>query len=156
MALDAGTRLGPYEIVSMIGAGGMGEVYQARDTRLNRTVAIKTLTQQFSDNADVKKRFEREAQAIAALNHPHICVLHDGETRGPEPRTSSPNLASSPDLASSPQPPAPSLQPPASIRYLVMEHLEGDTLASRLSKGPLPLDYHRRELERRAKEVRPR
>ena len=109
MALSAGTRLGPYEIVSMIGAGGMGEVYKARDTRLNRTVAIKTLTQQFSDNADLKKRFEREAQAIAALSHPHICVLHDvGIHEGTD--------------------------------YLVMEHLDGDTLASRLSKGPLPLD----------------
>src|SRR5262245_13418685 len=71
MPLSLGTRLGPYEIVSRIGAGGMGEVYQARDTRLNRTVAIKTSTAQFSE------RFEREAHAIAALNHPHICSLYD-------------------------------------------------------------------------------
>ena len=109
MALSADSRLGPYEILSQIGAGGMGEVYKARDTRLNRVVAVKTLAHQISDKSELKKRFEREAQAIAALNHPHICVLHDiGNHEG--------------------------------IDYLVMEHLEGETLAGRLSKGPLPLD----------------
>src|SRR5260370_26224934 len=71
MPLTNGTRLGPYEIVSPLGAGGMGEVYKARDTRLNRTVAVKVSTEQFSE------RFEREAHAIAALNHPNICTLHD-------------------------------------------------------------------------------
>src|SRR5262249_25956918 len=77
MAITVGQKLGAYEIVSLLGKGGMGEVYKARDTRLNRTVAIKTLTQQISDISDLRKRFEREAQAVAALNHPHICVLHD-------------------------------------------------------------------------------
>src|SRR5438874_9317948 len=71
MAHATGARLGPYEILSPIGAGGMGEVYKARDTRLDRTVAIKICTEQFSE------RFEREARAVAALNHPHICTLHD-------------------------------------------------------------------------------
>ena len=109
MALSAGTSLGPYEILSLIGAGGMGEVYKARDTRLNRTVAIKTLAQQVSNDSELKKRFEREAQAVAALNHPHICVLHDiGCQDG--------------------------------IDYLVMEYLDGETLAARLLKGPLPLE----------------
>lgn len=93
----AGTRLGPYRIESSLGAGGMGEVYQARDTRLNRTVAIKILKEQFSD------RFEREARAIAALNHPNICTLHDV---GPN--------------------------------YLVMELVEGRTLAERIAEGAIP------------------
>jgi eukaryotic-like serine/threonine-protein kinase len=109
MALSPGTKLGPYEIVALIGAGGMGEVYQARDTRLNRTVAVKALRQQISTNSELKKRFEREAQAIGALNHPHICVLYDiGNHNG--------------------------------IDYLIMEHLEGESLASRLEKGPLPVE----------------
>src|SRR5579864_6374722 len=71
MPLSAGERLGPYEILAPIGAGGMGEVYRARDTRLDRTVAIKVSKEQFSE------RFEREARAVAALNHPHICHLYD-------------------------------------------------------------------------------
>ena len=77
MSLAAGTRLGPYEITSPIGAGGMGEVYKARDTRLDRTVAIKVLPQTAAADADLRARFEREAKTIAALNHPHICTLHD-------------------------------------------------------------------------------
>src|SRR5205814_3553913 len=77
MSLTAGARLGPYEIVSAIGAGGMGEVYRGRDTRLDRTVAIKVLSAHLSDNPDLKARFEREARAISALQHPNICVLHD-------------------------------------------------------------------------------
>jgi serine/threonine protein kinase len=77
MTFISGTKLGPYEILSAVGAGGMGEVYKARDTRLNRTVAIKVLPSDFSDNAEMKARFDREAQTIAGLNHPHICVLHD-------------------------------------------------------------------------------
>ena len=77
MGLTAGTRLGPYEIVSQAGAGGMGEVYRARDTRLDRTVAIKVLPDQFSNNPDLKQRFEREARAISSLNHPNICHLYD-------------------------------------------------------------------------------
>jgi serine/threonine protein kinase len=77
MPLAPGTRLGPYEIVAPLGAGGMGEVYRARDTRLDRAVAIKILPAQFSSDAVRKQRFEREAKAISSLNHPHICVLHD-------------------------------------------------------------------------------
>ena len=77
MALTSGTRLGPYEIESPLGAGGMGEVYRARDTRLDRTVAVKILPSHLSDNPEAKQRFEREARVISSLNHPHICVLHD-------------------------------------------------------------------------------
>src|SRR5262249_50549891 len=77
MALAPGAHLGPYEIVAPLGAGGMGEVYRARDTRLERTVAIKILPAQFSSDPIRKQRFEREAKTISSLNHPHICVLHD-------------------------------------------------------------------------------
>lgn len=107
MALTSGTKLGPYEIQSPLGAGGMGEVYRARDTRLDRTVAVKILSAHLSSNADAKQRFEREARAISSLNHPNICTLHDvGHQDGAD--------------------------------FLVMEYLEGETLADRLSKGPLP------------------
>jgi len=103
MPLAAGTRLGPYEIGEPLGAGGMGDVYRARDSRLDRGVAIKIVLGEFSD------RFEREARAISALNHPHICTLHDiGSENG--------------------------------INYLVMELVEGETLAARLRKGPLPAE----------------
>jgi serine/threonine protein kinase/Tol biopolymer transport system component len=109
MALTSGTKLGPYEIQSPLGAGGMGEVYRARDTRLDRIVAIKVLTSHLSDNPELKQRFEREAKAISSLNHPNICTLHDvGSQNG--------------------------------VDFLVMEHLEGETLAQRMRKGPLPLD----------------
>ena len=77
MALEAGTTLGPYEIQAPLGAGGMGEVYKARDTRLDRTVAIKVLPEHVAADPDLKQRFEREARTVAALNHPHICTLHD-------------------------------------------------------------------------------
>src|SRR5499427_8723613 len=77
MTLNPGSRLGPYEILSSIGAGGMGEVYKARDTRLERTVAIKVLPQHLSDSAEVRQRFEREAKTISQLSHPHICALYD-------------------------------------------------------------------------------
>src|SRR5512135_667394 len=108
MAIAPGAKLGPYEIAEQLGAGGMGEVYRARDTRLDRDVAIKVLATQVSANADLKARFEREARAIAALNHPHICQLHDiGNHNGND--------------------------------FLVMELIEGETLAARLRKGPLPL-----------------
>src|SRR2546422_2373510 len=100
MSLSAGTRLGPYEILALIGAGGMGEVYKARDTRLHRTVAIKICAEQFSE------RFEREARSVAALNHPNICTLHDVgpnflvmEYRGPDPGRSHPNRRSAADRA---------------------------------------------------------
>ena len=109
MPLTTGTRLGPYEIVGALGAGGMGEVYKATDTRLNRTVAIKVLPPHFIHNPEMKQRFEREAQTIAALNHPNICTLYDV---GRQEDTD----------------------------FLVMEYLEGETLAARLGKGPMPLD----------------
>jgi len=109
MALASGTKLGPYEVQSPLGAGGMGEVYCAKDTRLERTVAIKTLPVHLSADPVRKQRFEREAKIISSLNHPHICVLHDiGHQDG--------------------------------IDYLVMEYVEGETLAKRLQKGPLPLE----------------
>jgi eukaryotic-like serine/threonine-protein kinase len=108
-AVASGTTLGPYRIESAIGAGGMGEVYKARDTRLNRSVAIKVLPSAFANDPELRQRFEREAQAIAALRHPHICVLYDiGHDQG--------------------------------VEFLVMEHLEGETLEQRLKKGALPLD----------------
>ena len=77
MALNPGTHLGPYEILSPLGAGGMGEVYKARDTRLDRFVAVKVLPEHIAKREDLRQRFEREARAVASLNHPHICVLHD-------------------------------------------------------------------------------
>jgi serine/threonine protein kinase len=82
MALQSGTRLGPYEILAPLGAGGMGEVYKATDRRLNRTVAVKVLPPHFSSNPEMKQRFDREAQTVAALNHPHICTLHDVGRQG--------------------------------------------------------------------------
>ena len=109
MSLAAGTRLGPYEVADQLGAGGMGEVYRATDTRLDRTVAIKVLPEHLADRADLRERFEREAKAVSSLNHPHICTLFDvGEQDG--------------------------------VHYLVMEYVDGDTLAKRLEKGRLPLD----------------
>jgi len=107
MTLSAGSRLGPYEILSPIGAGGMGEVYRARDTRLDRTVAVKVLASHLSASPEVRQRFEREAKTISQLSHPHICALHDVGREG-------------------------------DVEYLVMEYLEGETLAERLAKGPLP------------------
>src|SRR5262245_41753096 len=109
MPLLPSTKLGPYEVLTPLDAGGMGEVYRARDTRLDRVVAIKILPRQFSADAVHKQRFEREAKVISRLNHPHICVLHDiGQQDG--------------------------------IDYLVMEFVEGETLAKRLEKGPVPLE----------------
>ncbi|HVT44704.1 MAG TPA: protein kinase [Thermoanaerobaculia bacterium] len=107
--MDIGSRLGPYEILGALGAGGMGEVYRGRDTRLDRQVAIKVLPRHLSGNPDFKLRFEREARVISGLNHPHICVLHDvGEQEG--------------------------------VGFLVMELCEGESLADRVLKGPLPID----------------
>jgi Tol biopolymer transport system component/predicted Ser/Thr protein kinase len=103
--ISSGSRLGPYEVVSPLGAGGMGEVFKARDTRLDRSVAIKILPAEFATNAQLRLRFEREAKTISQLNHPNICTLYDvGEN------------------------------------YLVMELLEGETLAERIAKGPLPVE----------------
>jgi len=105
MTIAPGTRLGPYEVVAPIGAGGMGEVWRGRDTRLERSVAIKILPAEFAENAQFKLRFEREAKTISQLNHPHICTLYD-----------------------------------VGDNYLVMELLEGESLAERIIKGPLPLE----------------
>ena len=109
MPLAPGSKLGPYEIVAPLGAGGMGEVYRALDTRLDRTVAIKILPAHLSSNPEAKERFEREAKSISALPHGNICTLYDvGSQNG--------------------------------VSFLVMEYLEGETLADRLRKGPLPLE----------------
>jgi len=109
MALVAGTKLGPYEVQSLLGAGGMGEVYRARDPRLDRSVALKILPEHLAEQLEAAERFEREARTISSLSHPNVCQLHDvGEQGG--------------------------------VRYLVMELLEGETLADRLRRGPLPLD----------------
>jgi eukaryotic-like serine/threonine-protein kinase len=107
MPLAAGSRLGPYEILAPLGAGGMGEVYRARDTRLGREVAIKVLPQHLSSNPEIRARFEREAKTVSSLNHPHICTLFDVGREG-------------------------------ETDYLVMELVEGETLAQRLTRGPLP------------------
>jgi eukaryotic-like serine/threonine-protein kinase len=109
MALTSGTKLGPYEIQLLLGAGGMGEVYRARDTRLDRTVAVKVLASHLSSSPELKQRMEREARAISSLNHPHICHLYDIGSQG-------------------------------GTDYLVMEFLEGETLAEKLRKGALPLN----------------
>ncbi|GAC1434493.1 MAG: hypothetical protein NVS1B11_34480 [Terriglobales bacterium] len=109
MPLTSGTKFGPYEVQSLLGAGGMGEVYRARDTRLDRTVAIKVLASHLSSSPELKQRMDREARAISSLNHPHICHLYDIGSQ-------------------------------ESTDYLVMEFLEGETLAERLLKGPLPLN----------------
>ncbi len=109
MALANGLRLGPYEVLEPLGAGGMGEVYRARDTRLDRTVAVKVLPAHLASNPSLRQRLEREAKALSSLSHPHICGLFDiGQQDG--------------------------------VDFLVMEHLEGESLAVRLAKGPLPLD----------------
>jgi eukaryotic-like serine/threonine-protein kinase len=123
-----GTRLGPYEVVSALGAGGMGEVYAARDTRLDRSVAIKILPPQLAGNREFSLRFEREARLISSLNHPHICTLHDvGEAAVDAPAEHG-ALSGGSD------------QRQQSVSYLVMELCDGQTLASRLEKGPLPID----------------
>ena len=104
MSLSAGARLGPYEILSALGEGGMGEVYRARDTRLERIVAIKVLTTALAGDPQLRERFEREARAISSLNHPHICTLFDvGHQDG--------------------------------VDFLVLEYLDGETLAARVSRG---------------------
>src|SRR6266446_4446436 len=105
MSLPAGQKLGPYEILAPIGAGGMGEVYRARDTKLDRDVAVKVLPAALAQNPDRLARFEREAKVLAALNHPNIAIIHGLEDRA-----------------------------------IVMELVEGPTLADRLKAGPLPLE----------------
>src|SRR5687767_3658710 len=109
MNLNSGSRLGPYEIVSRLGAGGMGEVWRAKDSRLDRSVAIKVLPTQFAADTQFRARLEREARTISQLNHPHICTLFDiGHEDGTD--------------------------------YLVLELIEGESLADRLTKGPLPIE----------------
>jgi hypothetical protein len=121
-----GAMLGPYRILEKLGEGGMGEVYKARDTRLDRTVAIKVLPAEFAVDPDRRARFEREARAISQLSHPHICSLFD--------------IGEAMPSAFRPTPSAEFPTPvPSSVSFLVMEHLEGETLATRLDRGPLPL-----------------
>src|SRR6266436_5597288 len=109
MPLSAGTKLGPYEIVAPLGAGGMGEVYRALDTRIDRTVAVKILPAHLSEKPEARERFEREARSISQLSHANICQLYDlGQQDG--------------------------------IHYIVMEYLEGETLAARLARGRLPVE----------------
>src|SRR5262245_52037361 len=109
MALSPSTRLGPYEIVTPVGTGGMGEVYKAKDTRLDRIVAIKTLPSQIAAAPELRDRFEREARVISQLSHANICTLFDV---GEHDHTA----------------------------FLVMEYLEGETLAARIAKGPIPVE----------------
>src|SRR5215467_3070840 len=109
MTLTAGARLGPYEILAAIGAGGMGEVYRARDTRLNRDVALKILPEAFAADPDRLARFKREAQVLASVNHPNIAAIYGFEDG-------------------------------ASVHALVLELVEGPTLADRIAKGPMPVD----------------
>jgi eukaryotic-like serine/threonine-protein kinase len=109
MALEPGTRLSPYEILSPLGAGGIGEVYRARDTRLERTVAVTVLPSQFTASLAARERFQREARAVAALQHPNICTIYDvGETDDHQ-------------------------------HFIVMELLDGETLHQRLSRGPIDI-----------------
>ena len=122
MTLVPGVRLGPYEVVGALGAGGMGEVYRATDTRLDRAVAIKVLPAHVAADAAVRERFEREARAVGGLSHPNICTLHDVGRQRPA------GGAAGPDEA----------EPP--VDFLVMECLDGETLARRLERGPLPPD----------------
>src|SRR5262249_40737696 len=116
MSLAVGTRFGSYDIVARIGEGGMGVVYRATDTRLKRDVAIKVLPDTRAEDPEARERFDREAKAIAALGHPHICTLYDVGHQEP-----------------------PTGQGP-SVHFLVMEYLEGETLETRLTRGALPLD----------------
>src|SRR6185503_1164827 len=107
MGLASGTRIGSYEVVAQIGAGGMGEVYRARDTRLKRDVALKILPDSFAHDPDRLARFQREAEVLASLNHPNIAIIHGLEE---------------------------------SVRALVMELVDGETLADRIARGPVPVD----------------
>src|SRR6186713_597502 len=104
MSLNPGSRLGPYQVLAALGAGGMGEVYRARDTRLDRSVALKVLPPHLAESVEARQRFEQEARSISALQHPHVCALHDvGSQDG--------------------------------VDYLVMELLDGETLADRVARG---------------------
>ena len=108
MTLDPGARIGPYEIIGPLGAGGMGEVYRARDPRLGRDVAFKVLPASFSDDSERLARFDREARLLATLSHPNVAGIHG-------------------------------LEEASGQRYLVLEFIEGETLADRLTRGPMPV-----------------
>src|SRR6266508_6142633 len=119
MPLLIGASLGPYQVLAPLGAGGMGEVFRARDTKLNRDVALKILPEAFANDPNRLARFTREAQTLAALNHPHIAHIYGlDEAPNPEPRI--PN--------------------PGAVRFLVMELVEGEDLAGRIARGPIPFD----------------
>src|SRR5262245_46314501 len=109
MSVDVGTRLGSLEITALLGRGGMGEVYRARDTKLKRDVAIKILPDEFSLDADRVSRFQREAEVLASLNHPNIAAIYD-------------------------------LQEAGTTRFLVLELVEGETLAERIQRGAMPVE----------------
>src|SRR5262249_14797330 len=109
MTITIGIRLGSYEITALLGKGGMGEVYRARDLKLKRAVAVKILPEEFSRDADRVRRFQREAEVLASLNHPNIAAIYD-------------------------------LQHVNDSRYLVLELVEGETLADRIKRGPLPVE----------------
>jgi eukaryotic-like serine/threonine-protein kinase len=109
MALAIGSRIGPHEITTLLGKGGMGEVYRARDTKLKRDVAIKLLPEEFARDSDRVARFQREAEVLASLNHPNIAAIYD-------------------------------LQEANGLRYLVLELVEGETLAERIARGPIPVE----------------
>ena len=115
MSLAIGTKLGPYEIVAPLGAGGMGEVYRAKDIKLNRDVAIKVLPESFALDADRVARFTREAQVLASLNHPNIAAIYGFED-------------------------GPAQAGPHAAHALILELVEGPTLADRIAQGPIPLD----------------
>src|SRR5215467_10904553 len=114
MPLTIGSQLGSHEITALLGKGGMGEVYRARDTRLKREVAIKILPDEFSRDADRLSRFQREAEVLAALNHPNIAAIYD-------------------------------LQEANGSHFLVLELVEGETLADRLTRGPIPVEERSEE-----------
>jgi serine/threonine protein kinase/Tfp pilus assembly protein PilF len=138
-SLPVGSRLGPYEISALLGVGGMGEVYRARDTRLGRIVALKVLPSEATADPERRQSFEEEARTVAALNHPNICVLYDigeGVPSRPKLQQAEPARAGT----QSDPTPAPSPQPLAPVHFIVMEHLDGKSLAERLAQGPLPLE----------------
>ena len=131
MSLPPGARLGPYEVLSPLGAGGMGEVYKARDTRLDRTVAIKILPETLAGDPQFRERFDREARTISQLDHPHICTLFDVGDQNPSTASTSSGQAGSGQA----------------VAYLVMQYLEGETLDTRLLSAGISTQHRPREFE---------